>query len=408
VRCVTRFTLVLHSFDRGGSGKVAGYLARGFADMGLQVGVLVLARGGAVEDIAMAHVGPDVPVRFLGRLSGWRPLDMLLGIPALVRALRRERPEIVLAAANNIALVTALAFRLAAVPGSRLYLKTTNPVASSRHRGLVRWLRRLGYRAIFPWTTGVLTLTSEESAEMVAAFPAFGELFQDVANPYVTAAMLAPAPVVRPGPKTVIVVARLARQKRLERLIDAFAHVATPGARLLILGEGEERAGLAARVAQLGLRHRVEMPGHVGDVTPALQAADLFVLTSDYEGLPAAVLEAMAANCPVLSTPCFPGARRLLAAEGCAVIADTDPRMLAAQIDAGLRQPRPQALRAVAQRYSIPAAVASHAAALMRIKPVRGVCISGATEVSGGVDVEGTAHAKRPHRAASRRSAADG
>ncbi len=385
---MTRVALVLHSFDRGGSGKVAGYLARGFTDLGLQVEMVVLARGGAVEDAVLAEAGPGVAVRFLGRLSAWRPLDMVRALPALVRALRRERPEIVLAAANNVAVITALAFRLAAIPGSRLYLKTTNPVASSRHRGLVRWVRRLGYRAIFPWTTGVLTLSREESVEMAAAFPTFAPLFEDVANPYVTPAMLAPAAAARSGPKTVIVVARLARQKRLERLIDAFAYVTTPGARLVILGEGEERAALTARIEQLGLRHRVTMPGHVRDVTPALHAADLFVLTSDYEGMPAAVLEAMAANCPVLATACFPGARRLLASEGCAVIADTDPRRLAAQIDAGLRQPRPQTLRAVARRFSIPDAVASHAAAVMRAGPVRGVCTPAAAELIRGANVD--------------------
>ncbi len=362
---MTRVALVLHSFDRGGSGKVAGYLARGFADAGFKVSVLVFASGGAVEDIVTAHLRPDVPVSYFGLLSGWRPFDLALGFPALVRKLRHERPDIVLAAANNAALVTALAFRLAAVPGARLYLKTTNPVASSRHRGPVRWLRRLGYRAIFSWTTGVLTLSREESAEMTAAFPAYATLFQDVANPYVTPEMLAVAPMVPRGPKTVIAVARLVRQKRLERLVAAFAHITAPDARLLILGEGEERANLSTQIAGLGLQQRVSMPGHVADVTAALQAADLFVLTSDYEGLPAAALEAMATNCPVLSTPSFPGARRLLSAEGCAVIEDIDPRALAAQIDAGLLQPRPTALRLVAKQFSISEAVASHIAAVM-------------------------------------------
>jgi glycosyltransferase involved in cell wall biosynthesis len=101
-------------------------------------------------------------------------------------------------------------------------------------------------------------------------------------------------------------------------------------------------------------------------VTDAFHEARLFVLPSDYEGLPAVVLEAMAANCPVLCTDCFPAARTILeATEGCAIIEDTNPRALAALIDAHLAQPRPTGLRAVAERYSVENGVASHAVALI-------------------------------------------
>ena len=198
---------------------------------------------------------------------------------------------------------------------------------------------------------------------MRVEFPEFAPLFHDVANPYVTPAMLSiPAQPVSSFPgKTVICVARLTAQKRLERLIEAFAHVRHPDTRLLILGEGEDRPTLTALVEKLGLHDRVSMPGYVADVAQKLYAADLFVLPSDYEGLPAAVLEAMAANCPVLSTDCFPAARSLLEnAEGCAIIEDTAPLALAADIDRHLAQPKPTQLRAVAERYSISNGVASH------------------------------------------------
>ncbi len=366
-RCAgRRIAIVIHSFDRGGSGRVAGHLARGFADLGMAVRVLVFSPDGAAADIARTLIGPGIPIRILGRAHGSRALDLLRGLPALVSALRHEREEIVLAAANNVALPTALAFRLARVPDSRLYLKTTNPIASSRHRGIPRAVRRAGYRAIFPWTSAVLTLSAAEAAEMDAAFPAFRGLFRAVANPYVTPAMLAPAPPRADGPPTIVSVARLDPQKRLERLIAAFARLSHRDARLLILGEGAERPALEALVARLGLGARVSMPGHVADVVPALHAADLFVLTSDYEGLPAAALEAMAADCPVFSTPCFPGAHALLeAAPGCGIIASTEPEALAAQIDACLDRPRPPTLHNVAERYSIANGIASHAEAIV-------------------------------------------
>jgi glycosyltransferase involved in cell wall biosynthesis len=267
-------------------------------------------------------------------------------------------------------LISAIAVRLARLRNCKLVLKTTNPIASSRHTGLARKLRLWTYRLIFRRADAVWTLTADESAEMRDEFPPFAALFRDVANPYVTAEMLAPPGVITApqAGKMIVTVARLTVQKRLDRLIAAFAHVQTAGARLLILGEGEERDSLTALVARLGLPGRVSMPGYVEDVAKALHEADLFVLTSDYEGFPAALLEAMATNCPVLSTDCFPGARTLLGQlDGGGIIENADPVALAALIDRSLQRPRPTALRAVAASYSINSGVASHLNALQRL-----------------------------------------
>ena len=363
-----RVSLILHKFSRGGSDRVAAYLARGFTDIGMDVDLVVFCRGGEVEAILSGLVGADIPIRYLGSTRGPRPLDLIRGLPKLVRMLRAQAPGVVISTANNTALISAIAVRLAGLRGSRLILKTTNPIATSRHAGLARRIRLWSYRVIFRWTSAVWTLSPEESDEMRAEFPEFPALFRDVANPYVTPAMLA-APPAQPGMpvagKTVISVARLTAQKRLDRLIAAFAQVRHPDARLLILGEGEEREALAAMIGELGLQDRVAMPGYVANVAQALHAADLFVLPSDYEGLPAAVLEAMAANCPVLGTDCFPAARSLLGrTEGCAIIERTDPASLAALIDEHLARPKPTHLREVAARYSIANGVASHIEAL--------------------------------------------
>lgn len=359
-------TLILHMFSRGGSDRVAAYLARGFTDQGMKVSLTVFARGGEVQDILSDLVGEDIPIRYLGRASGSRPLDLLRGLPGLVRMLRRERPDAIISTANNTSLVSAIAFRLARLRNCCLFLKTTNPIATSRHTGMARRFRLWTYRIIFRWTAAVWTLSPQESEEMRAEYPDFPDLFHDVANPYVTPAMLAVPPAQPPaGGKTIICVARLTAQKRLDLLIAAFAHVRHPDARLLILGEGELRAELSAMIAGLGLGARISMPGYVTDVAAALHAADLFVLPSDYEGLPAAVLEAMAANCPVLSTDCFPAARALLDnIDGCAIIESTEPLQLAALIDAHLLRPKPGDLREHAAFFSIENGVASHLRAL--------------------------------------------
>jgi glycosyltransferase involved in cell wall biosynthesis len=169
-------------------------------------------------------------------------------------------------------------------------------------------------------------------------------------------------------PKMVLSVARLTVQKRLDRLIAAFAEISSRKARLVILGEGEDRPALEELVRRLGVQGRVSMPGYVSDVTAALHEADLFVLTSDYEGLPAALIEAMAANCPVLSTDCFPAARSLLGPiHGAGIIEDTAPSALASLMDEYLDSPRPTRLHEVAARYSIASAASSHVDALAHL-----------------------------------------
>jgi len=201
---------------------------------------------------------------------------------------------------------------------------------------------------------------------MRTEFPEFRHLFRAVAQPYVTPGMQRVPAKQSTSPNPIVLsIGRMTEQKRLDRLIKAFAHVQTSDARLLILGEGEDRDALEALVRDLGLSERVDMPGYLPDVALALQKASLFVLTSDYEGLPAAVIEAMAANCPVLSTDCFPSARSLIArSDGCAIIDDASPAALANQIDNALKQKRPKELVQIADSYSVANGITSHAMAL--------------------------------------------
>jgi L-malate glycosyltransferase len=104
--------------------------------------------------------------------------------------------------------------------------------------------------------------------------------------------------------KIAVIVARLFPEKNHRMLLEAFAEViqGVDKARLLIVGEGVEEAAIRQEIVRLNLQQQVILMGVRRDVARILAAADVFVLSSDREGLPIAVLEAMAAAKPVVAT----------------------------------------------------------------------------------------------------------
>ncbi|HUQ87450.1 MAG TPA: glycosyltransferase [Vicinamibacterales bacterium] len=99
-------------------------------------------------------------------------------------------------------------------------------------------------------------------------------------------------------------VGRLEPQKRFDILIDAFAelHAKRPELRLVIAGDGSLRRALEEQRNGRGLKNEIILTGHVTDVVPLHHAFDLFVQSSDYEGTPNSVLEAMAMETPIVAT----------------------------------------------------------------------------------------------------------
>ncbi|MCW2613932.1 MAG: glycosyl transferase group 1 [Frankiales bacterium] len=107
---------------------------------------------------------------------------------------------------------------------------------------------------------------------------------------------------------------RLAIQKGFDLLIEAHARVLAAGLphRLVITGEGPQRAELEALVARLGVTSSVDLPGFAANPYPTIAAADVFVLSSRSEGLPLTLLEALALGAPVIATECGSGPRTVL------------------------------------------------------------------------------------------------
>jgi glycosyltransferase involved in cell wall biosynthesis len=123
-----------------------------------------------------------------------------------------------------------------------------------------------------------------------------------------------PLATCAPARRILMAAGRLDRVKGFDMLLMAFGDLAASCSEwdLVVVGEGPERADLEARVDALGLHGRVFFPGRVGNIADWYQSADLFALSSRNEGLPGALMEAMACGLPVVSFDCEQGPRDII------------------------------------------------------------------------------------------------
>jgi glycosyltransferase involved in cell wall biosynthesis len=111
---------------------------------------------------------------------------------------------------------------------------------------------------------------------------------------------------------------RLCEQKNFSLLIRAFAKISDdfPDYKLVIYGEGEKRDELESLVKELGLESRVAFPGYIQNIADEMEKNSMFVLSSNFEGMPNALMEAMALGLPCISTDCPCGGPRFLIQNG--------------------------------------------------------------------------------------------
>lgn len=113
--------------------------------------------------------------------------------------------------------------------------------------------------------------------------------------------------------KDIVTVGRLVEQKNHEMLIRAFARIADKtDDNLIIYGDGDRKEALVKLVGELQLTDRVFFPGVISDVSGTVRSAKIFVLSSIYEGMPNALIEAMVLGLPCISTDCPCGGPREL------------------------------------------------------------------------------------------------
>jgi glycosyltransferase involved in cell wall biosynthesis len=170
---------------------------------------------------------------------------------------------------------------------------------------------------------------------------------------------------IPPGARLIVHVGRFHEGKNIVNLLEALARVvkARP-AFALLCGVGEMEAFVQRFRTETGLEERILAPGFLPDVWSWVRAADVLVSASRFEGMPNAVMEAMALGCPAVVSD-IPAHREILDEESALFVDAEDPRSLAAALEAVLDDPgaaarRAERARARASRWSIGALAVEH------------------------------------------------
>ena len=318
----------------GGVERVLLRLARGWAGSGRRVTLVI---GDASGPLA-AELPADIEVRLLGDPSH-------RGLRAVAGIVRDVAPDLIFCPGNHytsIALLTRLRLGRRCPP---IVGKVSNRLDRTDQGAIVAWGYRAWLRLHPRFLDHVVAMTPAMRDEAIRMMGIAPDRVSVIPNP--PAARLSDeAPAWLPSGRFLLGVGRLAPQKRWDRMIAALPRLAQRDVHLVILGEGDERPALEAQIAALGLQGRVHLPGYDPDPRPALARATAVVLTSDFEGVPGVLREALAEGTPVVSTDSSIAVREIVGSpeQGSVVPPDDDEALVAALnhwLVPGRRRPEP-------------------------------------------------------------------
>ncbi len=353
-----RISIFLQDLAGGGAERIMLRLAGGLCRRGLQVDlVLVRANGPYLEDI-------PTDVRLID-LKYQRTLKAMIG---LRRYLLVQRPTVLISALVHVNIAAILAARSLL---NRPRIVVTEHNQFSRNASIASSLAVNTSYHLAPYVYGmadqIVAVSHGVASDLAASTGIRPERINVVHNPIVTddIALRASERPTHPWftnekPRVIVGIGRLHAQKRFDLLIRAFSKLPnTEDVRLVIFGEGPERDALQRLISDLSLVDRVDLPGFVSNPYSHLARAAVFALSSDWEGLPTVLVEALACGTPAVSTNCPSGPEEIL--EGGTfgeLVPVGDHKALAAAISAQLKQPKPpNSLRRRAADFSLDAAL---------------------------------------------------
>lgn len=243
------------------------------------------------------HIPESCEILVIGKKAESALKDKLLRYAEVRRLISERKPQLVLSMPEEIGIYVIAAMLGTGIP---VVVSERNNPWVMPDRKVTRILRRLMY----PLVKGLIFQTKQAASFFPASQQRKGIVLPnplDVNN--------LPAVYEEEREKTVVSAGRLADQKNFPLLIEAFAqfHKKHPDYKLVIYGEGDKRQQLEALAAEKLPEGVWCFPGRVDDLPERIGRCGIFALSSDFEGVPNVLIEAMAVGTPSVSTDCAPG-----------------------------------------------------------------------------------------------------
>jgi glycosyltransferase involved in cell wall biosynthesis len=294
-----RVLVVIPHLGGGGAERVAALLACGLPAARYDVHLAL------VTEREASSLPCGVAVHALGARRVRAGTLPLLGL------VRRLRPDVILSGIAHLNFLVLL-LRPSFPAGTRVLVRQDCTVSDLLTQGGLPWYTRRLYRWLYPRADRVVCQSKAMAVDLAAELGMDEARLAVLANPVeveaireaVLQASRAEAGMDGAGLR-LLAAGRLTRQKGFDLLLKATAEVrgAFPEVKLTIAGAGPEEAALRAQCRRLALEPEVEFAGRLASMTEAFAAADLFVLSSRYEGMPNVLLEAAAAGLPLVALP---------------------------------------------------------------------------------------------------------
>jgi glycosyltransferase involved in cell wall biosynthesis len=309
-----KLIICIPSLRLGGAAKIALNLCEYFSENNTHVTVILTGSTESEQVFKDIPAGVDV-IAFPKRHSN-RILNLVSKILWISSFFKKIKPDAILAVRHDATVPSSLAWRLSSRPG-RFFIREINPIALTLHRNpmMVKMIQ-----SAYSSATGIIANSKDVLASLEGKKWVSEEKMYAIDNPVLTRTFYAKVADAVADPwlenadiPFIITIGRLQKMKAHETLIKAFKIVKKKvNCRLMIIGEGEEHDNLQKLIDSLELTSSVRLTGGMENPYPYLKAAEVFVLTSVYEGFGNVLVEALSLGKKIVATKCVGGPAYIL------------------------------------------------------------------------------------------------